>query len=47
MALKGGKARKARIFNRKEKKWQPLEVKDSTASFPLEAGGGELIRFES
>jgi len=47
VAMKLGKPLKASIFNRKERKWQPLEVKDSTVSFPLEAGGGELIRFQS
>ncbi|MCE9552992.1 MAG: hypothetical protein K8T91_06395 [Planctomycetes bacterium] len=47
VALKLGKPLKASLFNRKDKKWQPLEVKDGSINFPLEAGGGELIRFES
>ena len=46
VSLKVGKPLKASLFNRKQKAWQPLEVKGGAVSFPLEAGGGELIRFE-
>jgi hypothetical protein len=46
VSLKIGKPLKASLFNRKEKSWQPLEVKDGAVSFALDAGGGELIRFQ-
>ena len=44
--LKLAKPAKCSIFDRKEGKFRPLEVKDGAIAFKLSPGGGELIRFE-
>jgi hypothetical protein len=37
---------KVSLFDRKSGQWPPLAIKDGTVTFPLSAGGGELLRFE-
>lgn len=44
--LKLGRKVKASLFDRKEGKWEELEVKDGVIDFKLGWGGGELLRFE-
>ena len=46
VTLKFGRDIKASLFNRKEPKWQPLAVAGRTLTLKLDAGGGELLRFE-
>ena len=43
--LKLGRQVKASKFNRKQGKWEDLEVQDGTVSFELGKAAGELLRF--
>jgi len=44
--LKFSRPVRARIFNRKEGKWQSVAVANNTVTFKLDAAGGELLRLE-
>ena len=44
--LKFAKDVKASLFNRKQAKWQPVEIANRSLIVKLDAGGGELLRFD-
>lgn len=46
VACKVAGVRRVSFFDRKDRRWRPLPVQDGCIRFRMDAGGGELVRFE-
>lgn len=44
-SLKLSRKSRSEIFNRKDARWQPIELRDGALTLTLNPGGGELLRF--